>query len=188
MKKLLKKVVVVVVSIIAMLLITAIFVKKDYTVEREITISKSNEEVFSYVKHIKNQDQYSVWTMLDPSMKKDFRGTDGTVGFVYAWDGNDKAGKGEQEIKELTEGKAVNMELRFKKPMESIAYAHMITEAVSDNETKLKWGMKGHTPYPMNLVNLFIDGLLGKDLEASLVNLKTVMEGNNNPIAVHEKN
>lgn len=36
--------------------------------------------------------------MTDPNMRKNFKGTDGTVGFCYAWDGNKKAGKGEQEI------------------------------------------------------------------------------------------
>lgn len=186
MKKLLKRTALVIVSLIALLLITALFVTKDYAVEREITIHKPNAEVFTYVKHIKNQDHYSVWTMLDPSMKKEFKGTDGTVGFVYAWDGNGRAGKGEQEIKELTEGKGINMELRFQKPMESTAHAHMTTEAVSENETKLKWGMRGRNPYPMNLVNLFIDGILGKDLETSLTNLKTVLEGNGQPFAVNK--
>jgi hypothetical protein len=47
---------------------------------------------------------------------------------------------------------------------------------VSDHETLLKWGMSGRTPYPMNLMNLFIDGMLGKDLEESLNRLKGIVE------------
>lgn len=37
--------------------------------------------------------------MLDPNMEKEFKGTDGTVGFIYGWNGNKEGGEGEQEIK-----------------------------------------------------------------------------------------
>jgi hypothetical protein len=37
--------------------------------------------------------------MMDPDMKKTYRGTDGTVGFVSEWESNKKdVGTGEQEI------------------------------------------------------------------------------------------
>ena len=88
--KIVKKVLIVVVVIVAIPLIIALFVKKEYSIEREITINKPQQEVFSYVKYLKNQDNYSKWVMTDPAMKKDFRGTDGTEGFVYAWDSKNK--------------------------------------------------------------------------------------------------
>jgi hypothetical protein len=110
-------------------------------------------------------------------MKKVFRGTDGNVGFVYAWDGNDQAGKGEQEIKSLKEGERVDVEVRFEKPFEGVAYAPIVTQAVSENQTKVRWGMKGKSTYPMNFMNLFMDGMMGKDLDKSLMALKTILEG-----------
>ena len=98
--KIIKKILIVVLIIIAIPLIIALFVRKEYAVERELTISKPQQEVFNYVKYLKNQDNYSKWVMTDPAMKKDFKGIDGTSGFVYAWDSKiKKAGKGEQEIK-----------------------------------------------------------------------------------------
>lgn len=174
--KTLKKILLGVVGFIALLLIIALFVQKEYTIEREITINKSNNEVFSYLKHLKNQEKYSKWVMTDPNMKKDYRGTDGTVGFVYAWNGNDQAGQGEQEIKEITEGKKIDIEVRFIRPFESIAKTPFTTEAISENQTKVKWGMTGGNPYPLNLMHLFMDDVLGKDLEVSLTNLKTILE------------
>lgn len=114
---------------------------------------------------------------MDPNMKKEFKGTDGKVGFVYAWDGNNDAGKGEQEIKRIREGESVDVEVRFIKPFEGIAQAPMTTEALSDNQTKVTWGMKGQSKYPMNLMNLFMDSMLGKDLETSLATLKVILEG-----------
>lgn len=174
--KLLKKILIVIVAVIAIPLIIALFVKKEYTIEREITINKPKPEVFNYVRQLKNQDYYSKWVMKDPSMKKDFKGTDGTVGFIYAWDGNKDAGKGEQEIKDIKEGERVDVEIRFIKPFEGIATAPIITETVSGNQTKVRWGLKGKSSYPINFMNLFMDNMVGKDLEASLTTLKSILE------------
>src|SRR5688572_10445584 len=124
--KIVKKILLVIAILIAIPLIIALFVKKEYKVEREVTINKPKREVFDYVKYLKNQDNYSKWVRMDPNMKKDFRGTDGTVGFVYAWDGNKDAGKGEQKIKNITEGERVDVEVRFEKPFEAVATAPMI--------------------------------------------------------------
>ncbi|MGZ8558566.1 MAG: SRPBCC family protein [Chitinophagaceae bacterium] len=175
--RIVKKILILAAFIIAIPLIIALFVKKEYSIQREITINKPQQEVFDYVKYLKNQDNYSKWVMTDPAMKKDFRGTDGTEGFVYAWDSKNKnAGKGEQEITKITEGKRLDIEVRFEKPMEGIAATPIETEAVSENETKVKWGMNGKNKYPMNLMNLFMDNMLGSDLETSLTNLKGILE------------
>ncbi|MDQ4138951.1 MAG: SRPBCC family protein, partial [Bacteroidota bacterium] len=170
---------IVVISIVAVLFITALFVQKQYSLEREIIINCPKSKVFDYLKHLKNQDYYSKWVRTDPNMEKEFRGTDGTVGFVYAWDGNDKAGKGEQEIKNIIEGEKLEVEIRFIRPFAGIAQAPFTTEAVSPNQTKVKWGMSGANPYPFNLMHVFVDKLLGKDLEISLNALKTILENEN---------
>lgn len=168
---------VIIVTLVGLLLIIALFVKKEYIIEREIIINKSKQEVFNYVKFLKNQDNYSKWVMTDPGMKKNFRGTDGTVGFVYAWDSDNKnAGKGEQEIKGITEGEKIDVEVRFFRPFESVAKTPIKTETVSVNQTRVKWGMEGRSKYPLNLMNLFILGILGKDLETSLSTLKGILE------------
>jgi uncharacterized protein YndB with AHSA1/START domain len=163
--------------LIGVVLIVAAFMKKEYTIEREITINKPKAEVFNYVKHLKNQDHYSKWVMTDPAMKKDFKGQDGTPGFVYAWDSKMKnAGKGEQEIKGISEGERVDIEIRFERPMQSIATTPIVTEAISENETRVRWSMNGKNNYPLNIMNLFIDGMLGKDMETSLTTLKGILE------------
>lgn len=169
------KIVIAVVALIAIPLIVALFVKKDYAVSREVTIRKPKLEVYNYLRFLKNQDAFSKWVMVDPGMKKDYQGTDGTIGFVYAWDG-DKAGKGEQEIKGLSEGERVDLELRFVKPIASAGKAHFTTQTVSENETKVTWAMEASNTYPMNFMNLFMDRLLGGDLQVSLHNLKSILE------------
>ena len=172
----LKKILLGIAVIISIPLIIALFLKKEYVVEREITINKPQQEVFNYMKYLKNQDHYSKWVMMDPNMKKKFSGTDGTVGFIYAWDGNDEAGEGEQEIKNLSEGKRVDVEVRFKRPFEGVANAPIDISSLGEKQTNVKWGMHGTSRYPLNFMNLFMDNMLGKDLEQSLATLKGILE------------
>jgi hypothetical protein len=176
--KLFGKIILVIAILIAIPLILALFMKKEYAVEREITINKPQQEVFNYIRYLKNQDHYSYWVRMDPNMKKEFRGTDGAVGFVYGWDGNDEAGKGEQEIIKVNEGLGIDVQVRFKRPMEGIAYTPITTTAVSAAQTKVSWKMTGVNTYPCNFMNLFVDNMLGKDLEKSLVTLKSILEKN----------
>ena len=177
--KALKIIGLVLVGIIALALITGLFVNGSYSVVREVTINKPKTEVFSYIKYLKNQNKFSVWAKIDPAMKTEFRGVDGTVGFVSAWDSKVKeAGKGEQKITKMEDGSRIDYELHFIEPFESTDYAYMITQSVSDNQTKVNWGFYGKMNYPMNLMMLFMnmDKTLGPDLEKGLNNLKTLLE------------
>jgi len=165
--------------LIAIPLIVALFVEKDYAVEREITIKKNKQEVFDYIKLLKNQDNYSKWAKMDPNIKKTFRGEDGTIGFVSGWESdNEDVGVGEQEIKKITEGERIDFELRFMKPFEATEPAFMTTETVGENQTKVTWGFSGHMNYPMNLMMLFMDfeQMIGDDLDMGLKNLKQILE------------
>lgn len=175
--KIIKKILFVIVGIIVLALVVALFVSKEYSVKREITINKPSQEVFDYVKFVKNQEHYNKWVMMDPDMKKDYKGTDGTVGFVYAWDSQkDDVGKGEEEIKLLEDGKKIDLEVRFVRPFEGLAMTEMTTEALSPTQTKVSWGMSGQSTYPMNLTNAIMDRMLGADLDESLQKLKGILE------------
>lgn len=177
--KILKRILFVILAIIGLALITALFVKKEMHAEREVVINKPKTEVYNYVKYLKNQNDYSKWGSMDPAMKKEFRGTDGTVGFVSAWESDkDDVGKGEQEITGIKDGERIDYELRFIEPMESKAAAYMTTESVSENQTKVKWGFNGKINYPFNIMRLFMDmeGMIGDDFAAGLTNLKTNLE------------
>lgn len=180
--RILKIILFVLAIIVALPLIAALFLKKDFGVEREIVINKPKQEVFDYVKFLKNQDHYSKWATMDPNMKKDYRGTDGTPGFVSAWESpKDDVGKGEQEIKAIKEGERLDFELRFLEPFESTDQAYMITEAVGENQTKVKWGFTGRMAYPTNLMLVCMDmeEMIGGDLETGLANLKAKLEAGN---------
>ena len=154
----------------------AISVELPTTVVREITINRPKTEVYEYLRYLRNQDNFSKWAKMDPNMKKNFSGTDGTIGFVSAWE-SDKMGKGEQEIKSLKEGERIDYELRFIKPFPSVSPAYMTTEDAAGN-TKVTWGFEGHMSYPMNILILVMnmEKMLGDDLQTGLSDLKGILE------------
>jgi hypothetical protein len=179
MKKALKIAGLAIIGLLALVLVSALFVKKEYSVERVTTINQPKQVVYDYAKYLKNQNNFSVWAKIDPEMKVEFRGTDGTVGFVSAWDSKVKeAGKGEQEILSITENERIDYVIRFLEPMESTDNAFLQFTAVNDSVTTVKWGFYGKMKYPMNMMLAFMDmdAMLGKDLSGGLSNLKSILE------------
>lgn len=174
-----KKVLIGVAVIVVVIIVVMLIVPQDYAVEREVTINQPRSVVFNYVKLLKNQDNFSTWAKADTAMKKSFRGTDGTVGFVSAWDSDSAdVGKGEQEIIKIIPPERIDFELRFIKPFEATDQAYMTTDSVDTARTVVKWGFNGSMAYPMNLMLLFVDmeKELGTPLNDGLINLKGILE------------
>jgi polyketide cyclase/dehydrase/lipid transport protein len=169
---------IIVVAIVVLFLIAGLVMGKQMAIEKSIVINKPLQQVFDYIKFVKNHDNFSVWAMMDPDMKKEYRGTDGQPGFVFAWDStkNRNVGAGEQEIKTITEAKSITHELRFLRPMQNVAIANFVFEPASVNSTKLSWGFSCPMKFPMNTMKPMFENMLGKQLQTGLQNLKTVLE------------
>jgi hypothetical protein len=114
--------------------------------------------------------------MADADRKKEFKGTDGTVGYIYSWSGNKNAGEGEKEIKNIVEGKSIEMEIRFVKPMTVTATIIMETASLSDNQTKVNWSNAGTLKYPVNIFIPMMEKSVAKDMDTSLLTLKNILE------------
>jgi hypothetical protein len=163
-------------GIISLLLIIPLFMKKNHYVKREIIINAPSQKVFDYVKLLKNQDTFNKGAMAGSDRKREYKGTDGTVGFIYSWSGNKDAGEGEKEIKNIVDGKRVETEIRFVKPMATSAYIVMETESLSDNQTKVSWSNAGTLKYPVNIMIPMVEKMLPKDMDSSLLTLKNILE------------
>lgn len=174
-----KKISIFLVFLFASPFIIALFVTNNYAVEREISIALPKEQVFNYVKQLKNQNNFSKWALTDPNMSKSYRGTDAMPGFVSAWSSaNEEVGSGEQEILSIVEGERINFELRFFTPFQSTDNAYMTTQSIGEDLTKVSWGFNGQLKYPMNIMFLFMDfeSVIGSDLQTGLNNLKVLLE------------
>ena len=166
----------VVAGIIALLLIIALFMKRKHYVNREIIINAPLQKVFDYLKLLKNQDEFNKNAMAAPDRKREFKGTDGTVGYIYAWSGDKNAGVGEKEIKNIVDGKRIETEIRFVKPMTATASIIMETESLSDNQTKVIWSNAGTLKYPINIMIPMMKKHVVKDMDSSLSTLKNILE------------
>jgi len=163
-------------GIIALLLIIALFIKREHYVKREIIINAPRQKVFDYVKLLKNQDEFNKHAMAGPDRNREYKGTDGTVGFIYAWKGNKNAGEGEKEIKNIVEGEMIEMEIRFVKPMVTSANIIMETASLSDDQTKVSWSNAGTLKYPVNIFVPIMEKMLPKEMDESLTTLKSILE------------
>jgi hypothetical protein len=103
-------------------------------------------------------------------------GTDGTIGFIISWNGNKNAGEGEKEIINIIDGKRIETQIRFVRPMKITADVIMETESLSDNETKVNLINSGKLKYPMNIFIPLAEKNFPKDMDASLLALKEIFE------------
>ncbi len=165
-------------STVALILITALFTKKDYTIKKEITINQPDSIVYEHLRFLKNHKQFNAWFLKDPNMKETTTNTDGQIGYILSYAGNKDLGSGKQEIKGLEKNKKVDIELTFLKPFKSISKTPYELESIGKSQTKVKWTMQGQMKYPLNFALIFInmDSFLGNDVKKSLENLKSNLE------------
>lgn len=146
-------------------------------IEKTVFINRNLTEVFDYLKHTKNQDQFSVWDMKDPNSKKTSSGIDGTKGFVYTWDSADKSvGAGVQEIVNIEEGNRIDYQIQFSRPMKNVADSSFVLNKINDTNTSVTWTFQSPTKFPMSLFAPILKNMLGKQLNQSLQNLKGLLE------------
>jgi uncharacterized protein YndB with AHSA1/START domain len=172
---------IVVLIIILLPFVLALFAGDDFSIERSITIDHPVHGVFNYIRFLGNGEEYNKWMMADPSMKKEQRGADGSVGSVYAWDSTDKkVGQGEQEIIALSENKRIDYEIRFMRPFKGVSGSALETTPLSGDQTQVKWIFSGKKNYFMKVIHiaLNLEKALGKDLAISLGSLKNRLEKN----------
>ena len=146
-------------------------------IEKSIEIHKSSKLVFDYLRITKNQDNFSVWNMNDPDMKKTHQGKDGTVGFIYSWDSTMKnVGAGEQEITGIEEGKSIDYAIRFFRPMKNTGKSKFQITSLGEERSSVGWIFDSPSKFPMSLFSPIFKKMLGKDLEKGLNNLKSILE------------
>ncbi len=152
---------------------------KTYKVERKVRINRPLQEVYEYLRYLRNQDHWAKWYRLDPEMKKTYKGEDGKIGFQSSWQSeHKKVGAGQQTITSLEDNKAIYTKLEFYKPFKSESDAYIRTEKIDANTTEVSWGFDGEMSPPMNVMLLFMnmDKQVGNDFEEGLAKLKEVLE------------
>jgi hypothetical protein len=146
-------------------------------IEKKVIVNRPRREVLDYLKHIRNQDHFSVWNLKDPQKKVSTSGTDGSKGFIYTWDSEDKSvGAGTQEIKNIIDGQSIDCRIAFERPMKNVADVKFAVKELKAAQTEVSWEFRGPMKFPMSLFAFIFKRMLGKDMDQSLQNLKKQLE------------
>lgn len=161
------------------IIVLGAYLKNEYSVVREITIRRSKQEVFNYIKFLRNQNAYSYYNRKDPDTLKSYSGTDAEVGFIYSWSSKiNSIGSGTQTISKLVEAEEMVSDIQFTKPLPLKSIASIALKEINASETKVTWTFTSVYKFPLNIVIYFADleKLIGTDIASSLVTLKENLE------------
>ncbi|MCW5906260.1 MAG: SRPBCC family protein [Chitinophagales bacterium] len=176
--KILKIIGIIVAVLVAVVVIIGLTGEKAYDIKRDAVINASASKVFHAISHYSEFPKWSPWQELDPNMKTNLEGTDGTVGAKYSWEGNDKAGSGSMTITKLEDGKYLEQALEFLKPFKSSSTTYFSLEE-ADGGTKVTWGMRGESDFMSRVFLTLMGGMdkaVGSDYEKGLAQLKAFCE------------
>ncbi len=176
--KILKYALWVVVILVAGLVCIGLFSPKSYVVKRSVVINAPDSVVWAQVAVWKNFNNWSPWAKLDPAAMYIYEGTDGEVGSKMGWKGNKDVGVGEQARISQEPGKSLKNSLKFKEPFESESTISMDL-APKEGGTEVTWSMEGEMGFVPRIFGFFMggmDGMMGKDYENGLANLKAITE------------
>jgi uncharacterized protein YndB with AHSA1/START domain len=175
--KILKVTGLVLVSIIILFVLAGLILPKEVNLEREIVIEAPVDSVFPMVVSFENFVTWSPWSEYDPHADIRFEGSDGQVGSVYHWSGNDDVGVGSMEIVDLMPNRQIDLKLVFTSPWESESDVYYKFED-AESATKVIWGYSANAPFPTNVVMKLVgmEKMLGKDYDNGLAKLKGMIE------------
>lgn len=172
------RIILIIVVVLIVALVIAMFVAPtDMNIARSVEINAPKNIVHQHVSSFAQMNEWSPWAKLDPNMKSEIVGEDGTVGAINKWEGNKDVGVGEQEFTMIGDDTIKTM-LRFKTPYESKADVYIILEALDPNKTKVTWGFVSSMDRPFNVMGLFMDmdAAIGNDYQKGLDALKVIAE------------
>ena len=165
------------VALVAVLAIVGMFLPRYVSVERDVIIEASAEEVFPHINSLQAFSEWSPWGGIDPDMVLEFSGPEEGVGNVMVWSSDDRnVGSGRQEIVEVAENESVRTALDFGDMGTAEAWWRMTPDG---DGTRVVWGLTadmGGGPVG-RWFGLMMDGMVGADYELGLAQLQAAVEG-----------
>jgi hypothetical protein len=173
----LKKISMAALVVVAVFLVVVATRPSHFHVERSTTIAAPCDVVFPFINDFHRWPTWSPWEKLDPAMKREYSGPPAGTGAAYDWSGNDDVGVGRMSITDSQAPGRVAIALEFKQPWQA-SNETLFRLVPEGNGARVTWGMDGENSFMLKAVSLFMnmDGVVGKDFEAGLANLRRVTE------------
>ena len=153
-----------------------IFFPSHIHVERKALINQKQNVVYNYVNNFDNWNSWSPWYPLDTAAAFSFVGPHSGVGATFKWESLVKdVGKGSMTITDALPDSLIKQDLNF---MEQGTAKSSYRFSPEGNGTNVTWAFDveaGANPL-FRIMGGFMDGMLGKDFEKGLTNLKRNLE------------
>lgn len=173
--KIIKTSLIVLVVLLGVILLVALFLPTGFEVERQIEINAPVDSVFKLVENVETLLKWNPWSRLDPAAENTLSDSLNGVGAYWYWNGA-VIGQGSMTISDIDLNKRITYALRFDKPKMNPSEIIFHFQSTSMG-TRVGWINRGHLNYPIGrYFGLLMDGMLGKDFEKGLRNLKELAE------------
>lgn len=171
-----KKVLLIIVGVIVVALLGAMLLPSKVHVERSIVINAPAAKIFNEINSLQKWGAWDPWHKKDPNMVNEYSGPESGVGNKNTWKSSHKeVGNGAQTIMESVPNEKVITELDFGDQGKGAGSFLLSAEGEG---TKVLWGMDadmGMNPIG-KIFGLFMDGMVGKEFDEGLTNLKAHVE------------
>lgn len=160
----------------ALMAAVAFALPQQVAVARSTVINAPEGDIFPFLNNPRNFNKWSPWAAKDPNTKYEFSGPEAGIGAKMSWKSDSPdVGQGSQEIIEIEPNASVKIALDFGE-MGPATASYVLRP--SGAGTEVQWHFEtdmGNNPL-MRWMGLMLDRWVGKDYEAGLKRLKTLVE------------
>lgn len=164
-----------VLGLVALLALGGLFLSGSFQVSRSTLVAAPAERIYPLVAEPRRWKDWSVWNQRDPAMAISYSGPPSGVGAVWEWKSKSE-GDGRMTFTAAEPGRRAAFELFF--PDFGTTSRGELLLTPEGSGTRVTWNMNGEmgrNPL-MRWMGLMMDGMVGKDFEAGLANLKKLAE------------
>ncbi|MCK5028518.1 MAG: GyrI-like domain-containing protein [Bacteroidales bacterium] len=162
-------------SIIALLLIIALFLPSNFHVEQSIEIEKPISTVFQTAIDMNQRAKWDPWIEMDPEAEIKVQITPEIIGSGYTWKG-EIIGEGKITIQEFIPNELIKSKIEFIAP-QSMESDVIWNFKKTEKNTNITWAFEGSLSYPIEKWSgLFMDKFMGAQFEKGLSNFKELVE------------
>jgi effector-binding domain-containing protein len=162
--------------LLVVVVIVGFFLPAKVHLQRSIEINRKAPVVFNVINSLGNFNKWSPWYELDVSADYTVTGPISGVGSKLTWQGNDKVGKGSNEIIESKENTFIKTKFFFGKD-DQPAFS-TLTLSEKNQVTTVTWSFENDFGYNVfyRYFGLVLEDMIAPDYEKGLKKLKVYVE------------
>lgn len=171
-----QKVIIAIGVIPVLIILIALFLPKEFVVQRSIDINGSPEKVFPYISDLRAWEKWSAWQEQDSTLNFTYEGASEGIGAVQKWNGK-ITGKGSVTITGSDPRKGIDYTMTMSDGNLKL-YGGLHFKNIKGDSLELVWNSTcnlGGNPL-MRYFGLFVESALGPDYEKGLKKLNGLVE------------